>query len=112
MGNLLTTDVRPAPLVVLDVHRETFWASVRRKELATWDNLTSAILGEGRRAGVQKSAVVYDYGKAINILARSIQDSTDTVSAFAAAREFYDQNIAPVWFGEETPFFVRLHADE
>lgn len=112
MGGMLTTPMRPSPLVVFDVNKEHFWDSVRRKSLAAWENLSGAIIGEGRRSGYKESAVVYDYAKAINILARSMHSSVDSEAPYIAAIEFYEQKIAPVWFGEVTPFFVRLHVDE
>ena len=102
LTSLFVHDIHPAPLILMPVHRQSFWENNKKGKIVVWDGAHDAIVGTGRR-GLEPEVAVYAYPLMIKALQRSMESS---VSGFNSAEEFFEAYVLQTWLGPQTPYVL------
>ena len=107
LGKVLYHGVYPAPILLKSVTPTKLHDTIHQHTMCVWDDrLSRALFGIGMRQ-YDTDTVVYDYWKAVDELTRTQMESVSD-NPKAAAIDFLEQRILPVWLGEDTPYFMQL----
>lgn len=99
---LFNNQVCPAPLILMPIHRPTFWEQNKAGQLVVWEGLHDAVVGTGRR-GLEPEVTVYAYPLML-IALRRMMEASDT--GFNTAEEFFESYVLQTWLGPQTPYVL------